>query len=34
VCSGFCSDYEFFSLLMNIDGFRQAETGQYDAEKV
>jgi len=34
MCSGKCSQYEFFSLLMKIDDFQQAETGQYDAEKV
>ena len=31
-CSGNCSEYESFRLLMRIDAVPQAETGQYDAE--
>jgi len=33
-CSGKCSEYEFLSLLIKIDEFRQVETGQYDAENI
>jgi hypothetical protein len=34
MCSGKRSEYEFFSVLMGADEIGQAETGQYDAQKI